>query len=67
MLLTYLAKNQTSIIDYEKRKQNGKPIGSGRGEKQNDRIVAQRQKYNGMSWSPKGSLAMALNTASKIT
>lgn len=66
MLLTYLTKNQASIINYEKRKEVGKTIGSGRGEKQNDIIVAQRQKYNGMAWSPNGSLAMALNTANKI-
>ena len=35
-----------------------------RTEKQNDILVAKRQKYNGMAWSPKGSLAITLVTAS---
>jgi hypothetical protein len=63
MLITYLTKNETTIIDYERRSQAKKTIGSGRTEKQNDIIVAKRQKYNGMSWSPKGSNAMVLNNA----
>lgn len=62
-LLGYLEKNQTSIIDYDKRQQAGKVIGSGRMEKQNDVIVAQRQKRKGMSWSKQGSLSLALVTA----
>ena len=63
MLVTYLTKNEHTIIDYERRKLAGKTIGSGRTEKQNDILVAKRQKYNGMSWSSKGSLAITLITA----
>ena len=66
MLITYLTKNQTTIIDYGRRQEAGKTIGSGRGEKQNDILVAKRQKYNGMAWSPKGATAMTLNTASYL-
>lgn len=63
MLITYLRKNENTIIDYALRKQAGKTIGSGRTEKKNDTLVAKRQKYNGMAWSPKGSLAITLVTA----
>ena len=66
MLITYLTKNETTIINYENRKQAGKIIGSGRTEKQNDIVVAKRQKNKGMAWSPKGSTAIALNNASYL-
>jgi len=62
-LIGYLEKNQDYIIDYERRKQAKKIIGSGRMEKQNDVIVAHRQKRKGMSWSKNGSLSLALVTA----
>ena len=62
-LLGYLEKNEAYIIDYEKRQQAGKVIGSGRMEKQNDVVVAQRQKRKGMSWSKQGSLSLAMVTA----
>ena len=45
------------------RKQLGLPNGSSIGEKMNDLLVAQRQKHNGMSWSAKGSVALAALTA----
>jgi hypothetical protein len=32
----------------------------------NDLIVSTRQKHNGMSWSKKGSLALAALTAAKL-
>jgi len=32
---------------------------SNRGEKVNDLVVSERQKHNGMSWSPEGSVALA--------
>ena len=32
----------------------------------NDLIVSSRQKHNGMSWSKKGSLALAALTAAKL-
>lgn len=43
MLITYLSKNENTIIDYKKRRENGKIIGSGRTEKANDTLVAKRQ------------------------
>lgn len=62
-LLGYLEKNRNYLIDYRRRKEAGKIIGSGRMEKQNDIIVAKRQKKKGMSWSKKGSRNLALVTA----
>lgn len=59
----YLEKNEAYIINYEKRRAAGKIIGSGRLEKQNDVIVAQRQKRKGMSWSKSGSRNLAIVTA----
>lgn len=59
-LLGYLAKHEKEIIDYERRKSIGKTIGSGMVEKANDVIVAKRQKKKGMSWSKKGSRALAI-------
>ena len=38
----------------------GKVIGSGRMEKAVDRAVGMRQKKKGMSWSERGSHALAL-------
>lgn len=56
----YLLKHETEIIDYDTRYRiTGKSIGSGRGEKANDQIVAMRQKHNGCSWSEQGSAAIA--------
>lgn len=62
-LIDYLKKNQPFIIDYAKRKEAGKIIGSGRMEKTIDCIVARRQKEKAMSWSAKGSNALAVVTA----
>ena len=62
-LIGYLEKNETYIIDYERRKKAGKSIGSGRMEKQNDMIVAKRQKRKGMAWSAKGARNLAIVTA----
>lgn len=59
-LITYLDKHTSEIIDYQRRQQAGKPIGSGRMEKGVDLTVAQRQKRKGMSWSDLGSHALAL-------
>lgn len=59
----YLEKNKDYIINYEKRKEAKKVIGSGRMEKQNDVLVAQRQKRKGMSWSKNGSRNLAIVTA----
>ena len=62
-LVGYLEKNMSYIIDYKRRKEVGKQIGSGRMEKAGDLIVAKRQKEKAMSWSEKGSNALAVLTA----
>jgi hypothetical protein len=54
-LLTYLDKHQAEIIDYERGKQAGKPIGSGRMEKAVDQVIGLRQKHKGMSWRPQST------------
>lgn len=54
-LVTYLTKHAAEIIDYDRRQQAGKTIGSGRMEKGVDLIIAHRQKHKGMSWSDLGS------------
>jgi hypothetical protein len=62
-LVNYLVKNESHLIDYARRQGAGKTIGSGRMEKAGDLLVARRQKEKGMSWSAKGSRAMAVLTA----
>lgn len=62
-LVNYLVKNESHLIDYGRRQSAGKPIGSGRMEKAGDLLVARRQKEKGMSWSAKGSRALAVLTA----
>jgi hypothetical protein len=56
----YLDKHTAEIIDYERRRQAGKLIGSGRMEKGVDQVVGRRQKGKGMSWTKAGSRALAL-------
>ena len=56
----YLDKHASEIIDYERRQQAGKPIGSGRMEKGVDQVIGARQKGKGMSWTSVGSRALAL-------
>lgn len=58
-LLGYLQKHQSEIIDYDRRKSIGKPVGSGRMEKAVDQVVSMRQKHKGMSWSKAGSHSLA--------
>ena len=41
-------------------------VSSNRVEKANDLLVANRQKHNGMSWSEKGSGALAAITALEV-
>jgi hypothetical protein len=64
-LVQYLAKNRPMIPVYAVRRELGLRNSSNRGEKANDLLVAERQKHNGMSWSPSGSVALALVTALK--
>jgi hypothetical protein len=59
-LLDYLIKHKKEIINYKKRKEAGKTIGSGRAEKGVDLIVAQRQKNRPIAWSEDGSHALAV-------
>jgi hypothetical protein len=59
-LIDYLTKHQQEIINYKKRKEAQKPIGSGRAEKGVDLVVAQRQKNKPMAWSEDGSHALAV-------
>jgi len=59
-LIRYLEKHQHEIINYKRRSQAGKTIGSGRVEKGVDLTVGQRQKNKGMSWRPLGSRALSL-------
>jgi hypothetical protein len=58
--LQYLDKHRHEIIDYGVRQAVGKPIGSGRMEEGLDQVVGHRQKKKGMSWSAKGSKALAI-------
>jgi hypothetical protein len=62
-LIEYLQRNQKYIPCYALRKALGLRNSSNRGEKANDLLVAHRQKHDGMSWSPVGSVALALITA----
>ena len=50
-LTGYIQRHKEEIINYERRKEAGKTIGSGRVEKAVDRVVGYRQKKKGMSWS----------------
>ena len=59
-LMGYLQKHFEEIIDYGRRQQVGKPIGSGRMEKGVDQVIGIRQKNRGMSWTKAGSRALAL-------
>jgi len=58
-LLAYLDKHKAEIVDYDTRYFRFKTIGSGRGEKANDQIIAIRQKNNGAAWGDEGSAALA--------
>ena len=58
-LIEYLRKHQTEIINYKKRKEVEKTIGSGRAEKGVDMIVAYRQKNKPIAWSEKGNYALS--------
>lgn len=64
-LTGYLERNRPYIPCYALRKRLGLRNSSSIGEKMNDLIVSQRQKHNGMSWSPEGSSALAAITALK--
>ncbi|MDR1135643.1 MAG: hypothetical protein LBL49_05640, partial [Clostridiales Family XIII bacterium] len=58
-LTGYLDRKRSQIVCYALREKLGLRISSNRVEKDNDMLVAERQKHNGMSWSGKGSGALA--------
>ena len=64
-LVEYLRRNAPYIPCYAIRKELGLRNSSNRGEKANDLVVSDRQKHNGMSWSKKGSVALAFLSALK--
>ncbi len=64
-LIAYLDRNRPYIPCYALRKDLGLCNSSALGEKMNDLIVSNRQKHNGMSWSKKGSVALATITTIK--
>ena len=65
-LIGYLEKHREHIPCYALRAELGLRNSSNDVEKENDLIVAQRQKHNGMSWSTTGSGALAQITALSI-
>ena len=58
-LLAYFQKKGDAITCYALRAKLGLRNSSNLVEKANDLIVAERQKHNGMSWSPDASGALA--------
>jgi hypothetical protein len=62
-LVVYLNNHADEIIDYKRRAQAKKTIGSGRMEKGVDQVIGLRQKDHGMSWSKRGSYALGMATA----
>ena len=64
-LIAYLGRNRPYIPCYAARKELGLCNSSAVGEKANDLIVSERQKHNGMSWTKKGTAALATITALK--
>ncbi len=64
-LIAYLEKRRVYIPDYQQRQRAGLWIASTRVEKYNDWAVSARCKHQGMSWSPKGVLALAAMEAAR--
>ena len=62
-LIASLERHRPYIPCYAVRQALGLRNSSNRGEKANDLVVSERQKHNGMSWSPEGSVALAAVTA----
>ena len=62
-MVRYLERKREHIVCYAFRKSLNLRISSNRVEKENDIVVAKRQKHNGMSWSKDGSGALAALTA----
>jgi Uncharacterised protein family (UPF0236) len=64
-LIGYLEKRRAYIPDYRQRQRAGLWIASTRVEKYNDWAVSGRCKHQGMSWSPRGVLALAALEAAR--
>jgi hypothetical protein len=64
-LIGYLDKRREFIPDYQERRRAGLWIASTRVEKFNDWAVSGRRKYQGMSWTPQGVLALAALEAAR--
>ena len=62
-LQAYLDRNRKHIPCYALRHALDLRNSSNLGEKANDLVVATRQKHHGMSWSRRGSVALATLTA----
>ena len=62
----YIRRKSPNMTCYALRHELGLRISSNRVEKANDLVVATRQKHNGMSWSRRGSGALAIITATMI-
>jgi len=54
-LLGYLDKHRSEIPNYDQRRANCQYNGAGMVEKENDLLVARRQKHRGMQWVPNGA------------
>lgn len=54
-LIGYLSKHQPEIPNYDQRRTNCQFNGAGMVEKENDLLVARRQKHRGMQWVPNGA------------
>ena len=65
VLIGYFERNQPYIPCYAVRKRVGLRNSSNLGEKMNDLLVSDRQKHNGMSWTPTGSASLAALEALK--
>jgi hypothetical protein len=62
----WLEKHRSEIIDYERRQEAGKAIGSGRMEKGVDQVIGRRQKGKGMSWTLSGTHSLAVLTCAEL-
>jgi len=63
VMIGYLERHKSCIPAYAVRQALGLRNSSNLGEKQNDLVVSERQKHNGMSWSKDGSVGLATLTA----
>jgi len=61
----YYERNYNYIPNYALRKKLKLRNSSNRGEKENDLIIAARQKHNGMAWSKTGSNSLGILNAIK--